>query len=66
MSLTHDMRIQSHRCPYNTAQTVYRGGYKNIHGVGGGVGRGEGRSWKGSVEELEGVKGEVGRGVGRS
>ena len=28
----------------------------------GGVGRGEGRSWKGRGEELEGVKGGVGRG----
>ena len=31
-----------------------------------GVGRGEGRSWKGSGEELEGVRGGVGRGQGRS
>ena len=32
----------------------------------GGVGRGEGRSWKGSREELEGVRGGVGRGERRN
>ena len=53
MSLTSDMRIQSHPCPYSTVQAVYRGGSRNIQGVKelegvrGGAGRGEGRSWKG-------------------
>ena len=57
------------------------GGSRNIQGAGelqgvsrevgrvrGGIGRGEGRSWKGSGEELEGVRGGIGRvrgGVGR-
>ena len=32
---------------------------EELEGVSGGVGRGEGRSWKGSGEELEGVSGGV-------